>query len=342
MEELESSVAKLAEVGFPAAKCREALLAVPGQSLDLAAERLLAEATHRESSMQSTGSSSRSSAQVMEEPADLLCPVLHTIFRDPVFNAAGNTYDRAAMEQFKSALGGRCLDPLTNERLPDDSLTTNWDMRRRIQAFLDAHPSYTPEGWPDRTMPPPKPMLRTVSSTQPPGYAAPALCVLLLATIVGAAARLTGRSILLPLQTPTVLGLACAGLVATAAAGILASLGWHMQAGIRQLVMSIIGGCGLTMTILAATDVAFPGLALSPLVLAGAAHAIVSSGLWMAEWQKADMPKQAAVIWMCYKSLVYPVLGSVEWMHPGLFLNAVNVACVEVCIVCFVAIHWLA
>lgn len=93
-----------------------------------------------------------------DEPEDLLCPVLHTIFRDPVVNAAGHTYERSALEQAWAASGGRLLDPLTNSPLPHDMLFPNWDMRRRILAFLDAHPGYVPAGWPDREVPPPQPL----------------------------------------------------------------------------------------------------------------------------------------------------------------------------------------
>eukprot|EP00747_Dinoflagellata_sp_TGD_P095661 gnl/TRDRNA2_/TRDRNA2_166551_c0_seq1.p1 gnl/TRDRNA2_/TRDRNA2_166551_c0~~gnl/TRDRNA2_/TRDRNA2_166551_c0_seq1.p1 ORF type:complete len:312 (-),score=32.11 gnl/TRDRNA2_/TRDRNA2_166551_c0_seq1:314-1228(-) len=103
----------------------------------------------------STAKSMASEADV-DVPLDLLCPVLHTLLRDPVVNAAGNTYERSALEQYWSTVGRSWIDPLTNDALPHRELFPNWDMRRRVQVFLDAHPDYIPEGWPDRHVPVPK------------------------------------------------------------------------------------------------------------------------------------------------------------------------------------------
>ncbi|CAK0896048.1 unnamed protein product [Prorocentrum cordatum] len=88
-----------------------------------------------------------------EVPDDLLCPVLQTVMRDPVVNLAGNTYDRVALQRITTRVCGRCVDPLTNEILSHSILIPNWDMRRRVQSFLDMHPGYVPDGWPDRRMP---------------------------------------------------------------------------------------------------------------------------------------------------------------------------------------------
>eukprot|EP00444_Apocalathium_aciculiferum_P006074 CAMPEP_0183395100 /NCGR_PEP_ID=MMETSP0370-20130417/9067_1 /TAXON_ID=268820 /ORGANISM="Peridinium aciculiferum, Strain PAER-2" /LENGTH=421 /DNA_ID=CAMNT_0025575637 /DNA_START=41 /DNA_END=1302 /DNA_ORIENTATION=+ len=87
-------------------------------------------------------------------PEDLLCPILHTMFRDPVVNVVGNTYERIALQAMGRKLEGY-TDPLTNEVFEDTTLVPNWDMRRRVQSFLDAHPHVTPEGWRDRIVPKP-------------------------------------------------------------------------------------------------------------------------------------------------------------------------------------------
>jgi len=98
----------------------------------------------------------------VEEPSDLLCPVVGCIFRDPVVNVFGNTYERKALERFWQSAGNANKDPLTNQVLesalpiPSDLLIPNWDVRRRVRAFIDAHPGYVPDGWPDRDVPPPQ------------------------------------------------------------------------------------------------------------------------------------------------------------------------------------------
>eukprot|EP00931_Biecheleriopsis_adriatica_P033526 TRINITY_DN19458_c0_g1_i2.p2 TRINITY_DN19458_c0_g1~~TRINITY_DN19458_c0_g1_i2.p2 ORF type:complete len:259 (+),score=41.26 TRINITY_DN19458_c0_g1_i2:98-874(+) len=86
-----------------------------------------------------------------DPPEDLLCPVTCSLFRDPVFNAAGNTYERSALEKFWTTSGMPARDPITNTSLTDMVLIPNWDMRRRVQSFLEANPRYVPEGWPDQS-----------------------------------------------------------------------------------------------------------------------------------------------------------------------------------------------
>eukprot|EP00933_Yihiella_yeosuensis_P023062 TRINITY_DN18019_c0_g6_i1.p1 TRINITY_DN18019_c0_g6~~TRINITY_DN18019_c0_g6_i1.p1 ORF type:complete len:344 (-),score=31.68 TRINITY_DN18019_c0_g6_i1:72-1073(-) len=47
-------------------------------------------------------------------------------------------------------------------------LIPNWDMRRRVQRFLDSHPGFVPDGWPDRIPPLPRdnhPLPRLSNST---------------------------------------------------------------------------------------------------------------------------------------------------------------------------------
>eukprot|EP00931_Biecheleriopsis_adriatica_P009122 TRINITY_DN110226_c0_g1_i1.p1 TRINITY_DN110226_c0_g1~~TRINITY_DN110226_c0_g1_i1.p1 ORF type:complete len:190 (+),score=36.24 TRINITY_DN110226_c0_g1_i1:72-641(+) len=86
----------------------------------------------------------------VKEPERLLCPITHTLFRDPVFNCIGNTYERSALTAYWA--NGVVRDPLTNDLLPSQRLTTNWDKRREVEGFLAAHPEYTPAGWPERSM----------------------------------------------------------------------------------------------------------------------------------------------------------------------------------------------
>lgn len=89
------------------------------------------------------------------EPDQLLCPITHAMYRDPVFvPESGNTYEREAITKYwASALPPR--DALTNTIITNKELHTNWGVRREVQCFLDAHPGYVPQGWPDRKVPVP-------------------------------------------------------------------------------------------------------------------------------------------------------------------------------------------
>lgn len=110
-----------------------------------------------------------SCVEAVEPPEDLLCPVLRSLFSDPVVNAAGNTYERAALEHFwgrAEEIGLPYVDPLTNVSVSHGELITNWDMRRRVQAFVAENPSCIPETWLDGKMPPPAaPMPETSRTT---------------------------------------------------------------------------------------------------------------------------------------------------------------------------------
>jgi len=92
-------------------------------------------------------------AAAVVEPAELKCPITLELFRDPVSNCVGNTYERAAIEAHLAKPGAK-RDPLTNEALANETLVPNQLARRSIQAFLDAHSDYTPEGWENRMVPP--------------------------------------------------------------------------------------------------------------------------------------------------------------------------------------------
>lgn len=66
------------------------------------------------------------------EPAFLTCSITHALFRDPVVTHAGHTYERSALQQawrtFEEA-----RDPLTNARLENMTLVTNWSMRQQAR-----------------------------------------------------------------------------------------------------------------------------------------------------------------------------------------------------------------
>eukprot|EP00931_Biecheleriopsis_adriatica_P073182 TRINITY_DN47521_c0_g1_i1.p1 TRINITY_DN47521_c0_g1~~TRINITY_DN47521_c0_g1_i1.p1 ORF type:complete len:211 (+),score=21.00 TRINITY_DN47521_c0_g1_i1:67-699(+) len=86
------------------------------------------------------------------EPHELLCPITHVMYRDPVMvPEAGRTYERTAILNFWRQ-SGRSVDPMSNRVLKSCEVFTNWDKRSEVQSFLDQHPEYKPEGWEDRTM----------------------------------------------------------------------------------------------------------------------------------------------------------------------------------------------
>jgi hypothetical protein len=88
-------------------------------------------------------------AEVQEPPA-LCCPVLLTLFRDPVFvPESGNTYDRQALDKWfaSSRAGAQLRDPLTNTVISTTQVFTNWDKRREVNAWLEENPDYIPKGW---------------------------------------------------------------------------------------------------------------------------------------------------------------------------------------------------
>jgi hypothetical protein len=77
------------------------------------------------------------------------------MFREPMFvPESGRTYERSLLETFWKKYG-ETKDPVTNVAINSTKTYTNWDARRQVHQFLDEFPLYTPEGWPDRTVPPP-------------------------------------------------------------------------------------------------------------------------------------------------------------------------------------------
>ena len=90
-------------------------------------------------------------ADLDAEPEELLCPITRTVFRDPVFVFdSGHTYERSAILSHFERNGAK--DPLTRRALSSTKVKTNWAMRNVVQAWLDKHPSVTPDGWDSREL----------------------------------------------------------------------------------------------------------------------------------------------------------------------------------------------
>ena len=74
-------------------------------------------------------------APAIVEPPALLCPITWQLFREPVINCIGNSYERAAIVAAWAAQ--RCKrkrDPLTNTRLANTTLVPNHALRRQARA----------------------------------------------------------------------------------------------------------------------------------------------------------------------------------------------------------------
>jgi leucine-rich repeat protein SHOC2 len=90
-------------------------------------------------------------ADLDAEPEELLCPITRTVFRDPVVVVdSGHTYERSAILSHFGRNGAR--DPLTRRALSSTKVMTNWSVRQIVQAWLDKHPSVTPDGWDSREL----------------------------------------------------------------------------------------------------------------------------------------------------------------------------------------------
>lgn len=75
-----------------------------------------------------------------DAPHDLRCPITYALFRDPVFNSHGNTYERDAIRTaFAKQPSGPKRDPLTNSELPDARLVPDQRARRAVTAWLEEH-----------------------------------------------------------------------------------------------------------------------------------------------------------------------------------------------------------
>ena len=90
-------------------------------------------------------------ADLDAEPEELMCPITRTMFRDPVFVVdSGHTYERSAILSHFERNGAK--DPLTRRALSSTKVMTLWSMRNVVQAWLDKHPSVTPDGWDSREL----------------------------------------------------------------------------------------------------------------------------------------------------------------------------------------------
>ena len=91
-------------------------------------------------------------ADLDAEPEELMCPITHAMFRDPVMVVeSGHTYERSAiLEHFEQR--NEAKDPLTRRALSSTKVMTNWAVRQIVQAWLDKHPSVTPDGWDSREL----------------------------------------------------------------------------------------------------------------------------------------------------------------------------------------------
>lgn len=97
--------------------------------------------------------------ELQEMQSELKCPMSWEYMRDPVILSdgnnegfGGNTYERRQIVQH---LRRHKTDPMTNITLSQPRLTINRAVRNLMQRFLDDHPNFTPESWPNREIPPP-------------------------------------------------------------------------------------------------------------------------------------------------------------------------------------------
>ena len=90
-------------------------------------------------------------ADLDAEPEVLMCPIMRTMFRDPVMVVeSGHTYERSAILSHFEHNGAK--DPLTNCALSSAKVKTNWAMRNVVQDWVDKHPGVTPDGWDSREL----------------------------------------------------------------------------------------------------------------------------------------------------------------------------------------------
>ncbi len=61
---------------------------------------------------------------LLDTPADLACPLTHVLFKDPVLTAAGQVYEREAIERHLSMHGAGARDPVTRVPLPSPTVLT--------------------------------------------------------------------------------------------------------------------------------------------------------------------------------------------------------------------------
>ena len=78
----------------------------------------------------SLASATTSASDSLEQnPPDLVCPITHEIFTEPVINGAGQVYERAAIEMH---MRRSSVDPVTRMQLhPSSGLTPVWIVKSR-------------------------------------------------------------------------------------------------------------------------------------------------------------------------------------------------------------------
>jgi len=72
---------------------------------------------------------------MFDAPADLICPISHELYSDPVLNSAGQVYERSSIEQH---LGRHNTDPITGTRLISKVLTPVFFLKSRAAEFREA------------------------------------------------------------------------------------------------------------------------------------------------------------------------------------------------------------
>ena len=78
----------------------------------------------------SLASAATTDSEILEQnPPDLVCPITHEIFTEPVINGAGQVYERAAIEMH---MRRSIVDPVTRMQLhPSSGLTPVWIVKSR-------------------------------------------------------------------------------------------------------------------------------------------------------------------------------------------------------------------
>jgi leucine-rich repeat protein SHOC2 len=98
------------------------------------------------------GNLSAPDADLDAEPEELMCPITHAMFRDPVMVVdSGHTYERSAILE-QSEQRNEAKDPLTRRALSSTKVMTNWAVRQIVQAWLGKHPGVKPDGWDSREL----------------------------------------------------------------------------------------------------------------------------------------------------------------------------------------------
>jgi len=84
---------------------------------------------------QSSSKSAQMHDSQIPETRNLVCPITHALYQDPVVTLVGNTYERSAVLAFWERIG-QLRDPLTNATLQSDLLITNWDKKREVEVYV--------------------------------------------------------------------------------------------------------------------------------------------------------------------------------------------------------------